>query len=99
MILASHIKVNSKFEFVGIGESIADTITIRPNGLSIFNNNFLTLLPTQSVSLNPPVAPATENRDSPQLLQAPLYLRNEESRKSVDFKIRRKEVPMTQISP
>jgi hypothetical protein len=43
MILTSQIKVNSKFEFVNPGEPAADTITMRPNGLSIFNNNFLTL--------------------------------------------------------
>lgn len=80
LLMPSHMRVNSKFEFVN--EEVGGQ---RANGLSIFNNNFLTLLPTQSVALAP-----TTRTDSAQL-QAPITTRNNEPRRS-DFKIRRKEL-------
>lgn len=71
LLLPSQMRVNSKFEFVN-----EDASGLRPSGLSIFNNNFLTLLPTQSVALAPAVSTETN------LLQPTTY-KNDEPRRSI----------------
>jgi len=87
LLVPTQMRVNSKFEFVS--EEAAGT---RASCLSIFNNNFLTLLPTQSVAL----VPTNVSGDSTQL-QPPTTTRAEEPKRNIDFKIRRKEPPV--ISP
>lgn len=79
IVLPSKIRVNSKFEFIMSEEPLS----ARSPGTSIFNNNFLSLLPpTNSASLIP-------SSMTPDDLMQPGQ--STEIRKTSEFKIRRKE--------